>query len=68
MKLYSVNAIWKPYRYRYRMCKTAVIIAESEGEAIAKFKEHVSYPEGADISCYVWVNGVYTLRERKLAN
>lgn len=67
MKLYSVSAIWKPYRNRYNRCITALIIAESEGEAVAKFKKCVTYPEGAIIHSAVWEGGIYTLRVKRLS-
>lgn len=66
MKLYSVSAIWKPYKAKKRTYQTALIIAESEEEAINKFKENVKYPNDAVVSAMVWDDGIYTLKPRQV--
>lgn len=65
MKLYSVTASWRNKGERKSWLKTAVIIAETEEEAVTKFKKNVSYPKDAYVRSSVWEDGIFTLSERR---
>lgn len=66
MKLFSVSAVWHPYRCRHDMIKTSVIMAETREEAKAKFIKNVSMPEGSHISISEWEDGIFTMQARKI--
>lgn len=66
MKLFSVSAVWRNKGERKDWIKTAVIMAETEEEAIKRYKFSVSYPENARVDAMEWKDGIYTLSARKM--